>query len=81
MINKLIVFFLEFPFYFLNLIIPKVKDKIIFSGYPDYDDMLNGMLSNFEGKRVVVLVSDTSKDIPDWLLAGGLFDVVKKEAY
>ncbi|MCE7639650.1 CDP-glycerol glycerophosphotransferase family protein [Vibrio fluvialis] len=78
--NKLLTFFLEFLFYFLNVITPKVKEKIIFSGYPDYDDMLKGILSNFEGKRIVVLVSDTSKDIPNWLLASELFDVVKKRS-
>lgn len=78
--NKLIIFFLELSFYLLNMITPKIKDKIIFSGYPDYDDMLKGILPNFKGKRVVVLVSDTSKGIPEWLLVNQVCHFVKKRS-
>lgn len=53
----------------LNFLLPKLKDKIVFIGYPDYDDMLRGLIlqSDLSKKNFHVLIKDESIIRPNWL--------------
>ncbi|WP_275163338.1 CDP-glycerol glycerophosphotransferase family protein [Citrobacter portucalensis] len=58
----------------INAFTPKFKQKSIFIGYPDYDDMLRGIIPEIQGD-LIVLVEDVEQ--PKW--ASGL-NVVKKKS-
>ncbi|WIF72660.1 CDP-glycerol glycerophosphotransferase family protein [Proteus vulgaris] len=47
-------------------VIPKKKKKAIFIGYPDYDDMLRGLLPHIKDLKLTVLV-DNKKKPPFWV--------------
>lgn len=53
----------------LNSILPKLRGKIVFIGYPDYDDMLRGLIlqSDLSQKKLYVLIKDESVNRPNWL--------------
>lgn len=73
MLNK----FISSLFYIVNLITPKLKNKTVFCCFPDFEDMLRGMLPHING-RIIVLVTNTDVIRPNWL--DEKIEVVKKKS-
>ncbi|MDA9297887.1 CDP-glycerol glycerophosphotransferase family protein [Pseudomonadales bacterium] len=53
-------------FYLLNCCVPKTSGKIIFNGFPDFEDMLRGLLPYLDG-NIIVLVKEPNLVRPNWL--------------
>ncbi|PNH94612.1 CDP-glycerol glycerophosphotransferase family protein [Vibrio diazotrophicus] len=53
----------------INYILPKLERKVVFIGYPEYDDMLRGLIlqSNVLCKDLYILVKNQSIGKPNWL--------------
>lgn len=53
----------------INYIFPKLERKVVFIGYPEYDDMLRGLIlqSNIQDKDLYIFVKDKSISKPNWL--------------
>ena len=64
-------------YYLLNIILPKFKNKTVFCCFPDFEDMLRGMLPHING-RIIVLVTNTDVIRPNWL--DEKIEVVKKKS-
>ncbi|MGX5201595.1 CDP-glycerol glycerophosphotransferase family protein [Aliikangiella sp. IMCC44632] len=65
MFKKIIITLLNF----INFITPKYKNKTVFIGYPDYDDMLRGVIDEIDGE-LIVLVNNLNVARPIWLNDG-----------
>lgn len=59
--------FLSFFFNNLNKIIKKKKNRVVFIGYPDFDDMLRGILPYLNDKELIVLTNKKNIQTPLWL--------------
>ncbi|RLV60385.1 hypothetical protein D5018_06930 [Parashewanella curva] len=52
----------------LNKIIKKDSQKVVFTGQPDFDDMLRGMLPYLHDyKKIIILLSSNNYKEPSWL--------------
>ncbi|ENZ0175022.1 CDP-glycerol glycerophosphotransferase family protein [Providencia rettgeri] len=63
MINKIFILILNV----LNVLCPKDKNKVVFCGYPDFDDMLRGLLPCLTHRKVIILISNEANKVPDWV--------------
>lgn len=73
---KLLFFSISKVFHALNFITPKFSKFVTFSGYPDYDDTLKGMIP-YLPCDAIILVSEIKKT-PSWVPHS--FKIVKKNS-